>query len=233
MSIARAPARVLAALPLVTALAGAQPVPASPAPPSSAPQGSGQAADDTTRQQARELGYAGVKAYGAGDYAAASEQLERSYALLPVPSLGLWSARALRKLRSLVEAERRYRDVARMHVDADAPEVQRAAQETAKAELLELLPRIPILRIRLIGAAAENVQVQIDGTALSAERWSRGEPVNPGPHRVVGTHLGEQSVLEIEATEGRESELMLRFTPLPEQGASGLAAPATSVASQK
>ena len=220
-------ALMLAALVGTPAYAQAVPPPqsASSAPLSDSPPPAPEAAaDDAARQQARELGYAGVKAYAAGQYAVASEQLERSYALLPVPSLGLWSARALSKLRRLVEAERRYRDVARMHVDADAPEVQRAAQETAKAELLELLPRIPILRVQIVGVRPETVEILLDGTVLPFERWSRGESVDPGRHPIVGTYLGERSTVEVTASEGRESEIMLRFAqPAPPPAATPVA----------
>jgi hypothetical protein len=63
-----------------------------------------QAVDDATRGAARTLGYDGVKAYNAGDYAVADQKLEKAYRVLKVPSLGLWSARTLVKLGRLVEA---------------------------------------------------------------------------------------------------------------------------------
>src|SRR6185369_13029841 len=104
------------------------------------------------RQEARNLGYAGVRDYARGDFDAASAQLERSYALLRVPSLGLWSARSLVQLGKLVEAERRYREVAAMTVDSNAPAVQHAARATAELELAELSPRLPTLRLHIRGA---------------------------------------------------------------------------------
>src|SRR5688572_20012435 len=113
------------------------------------------ASESARRQEARALGYSGVRAYGDGRYVEASEQLEQSLSLLPVPSLGLWSARALVKLGKLVEAERRYRAVVKMRLAADDSQVQHAARETAQAELLELLPRIPSVRVQILGAAPE------------------------------------------------------------------------------
>lgn len=174
-----------------------------------------EAGEASSREEARTLGYAGVRAYGQGDYAAASEQLERSFALLPVPSLGLWSARALVKRGKLVEAEQRYRTVVKMRVAADDSDVQQAALETAQAELLELLPRIPTLRVQIAGARPEDVSIMLDGTPLPLERWRQGEPVNPGPHQIAGAHLGEQVLLEITAGEGRESEALLTFAARP------------------
>ena len=180
----------------------------------------------TAREQARDLGYSGVRAYAAGEYTAASEKLERAFALLPVPSLGLWSARALVKLGHFVDAEQRYRAVAKMRVDADAPEAQQAAHETAKAELLELLPRIPTLRVQIDGARPEEIAITLDGNALPIDRWSRGEPVDPGPHHLVGTRLAEQSAIDITANEGRENEVVLRFlSPSPPSIVAPLATP--------
>src|SRR5262245_61208540 len=122
---------------------------------STAPAGA--ASGQPERERARTLGYAGIRAYAAGDYPSASTQLEESYALLPVPSLGLWSARALVKLGKLIEAEQRYRGVLGLSVADDAPPVQHAARATAELELAELLPRLPALRIRVLGARAEAV----------------------------------------------------------------------------
>ena len=47
------------------------------------------------RPSGRALAYAGVEAYAVQNYRVASEKLEESFRLLRVPSLGLWSARAL------------------------------------------------------------------------------------------------------------------------------------------
>src|SRR5882724_10278109 len=64
--------------------------------------------DDATRAAARKLGTAGVESYQSGQFQVASEKLEKAYRMLQVPSLGLWSARALVKLGHLVEAQERY-----------------------------------------------------------------------------------------------------------------------------
>src|SRR5262245_41613860 len=80
--------------------------------------------DPATRAAARDLGSAGVKAYQEGDYATATEKLEKAYALLPMPSLGLWSARALAKQNKLVAASERYLEVGRLEVSGGDAEVQ-------------------------------------------------------------------------------------------------------------
>jgi hypothetical protein len=102
-----------------------------------------QAVDDAARGAARTLGYDGVKAYNAGDYAVADQKLEKAYRVVKVPSLGLWSARALVKLGRLVEASERYREVTQLEVSGGEQAVQKQAQADAQSELDSLTPRIP------------------------------------------------------------------------------------------
>src|SRR5690606_14260666 len=94
----------------------------------------GAEADSTTRAAARKLGTSGVEAYQAGDYQGASEKLERAYATLKVPTLGLWSARALIKLNRWVEAAERLLAVTRLDASGDV-QVQQAARAEAEQEL--------------------------------------------------------------------------------------------------
>jgi len=172
------------------------------------------ASGETERERARTLGYAGIRAYAAGNYPSASAQLEESYALLPVPSLGLWSARALVKLGKLVEAEQRYRGVLGLSVADDAPPVQHAARATAELELAELLPRLPALRIRVLGARAEAVVLVLDDVQL--ETFGGGElHLNPGLHHVVALYGAERSESNVVADEGQSRDLVLTFSAAP------------------
>jgi hypothetical protein len=54
--------------------------------------------EDPVRTEARALGSAGVQAYALKDFEMASAKLDEAFQLVPVPTLGLWSARALIKL---------------------------------------------------------------------------------------------------------------------------------------
>jgi len=164
------------------------------------------------RARARTLGYAGVRAYGAGDYAAASDQLEQSYGILPVPSLGLWSARALTKLGKLLAAEQRYREVSRATLEPDAPSVQHAARRTAELELAELGPRIPRVRVRVLDAGSGPVSVKLDGLPIDVDGSGAARPVDPGPHEVVGRCGAERSSVSLIAEEGREHDAVLHFS---------------------
>src|SRR6185369_14754613 len=65
--------------------------------------------DPSARSAARSLGYAGVEAFERREYGPALDKLEKAFAVLRVPSIGLWSARALARLGRLVQASERYR----------------------------------------------------------------------------------------------------------------------------
>src|SRR3954468_9935141 len=87
-------------------------------------QTSARAANDPARDEARKLAYAGVAAYQASDYKTASDKLERAFGMLPAPSVGLYSARALVKLGKLTQAAARYRQLSQLVITAGERNVQ-------------------------------------------------------------------------------------------------------------
>jgi Tfp pilus assembly protein PilF len=113
-----------------------------------------QESDASTRASARQLGNTGVEAYQAGDYKTASDKLEKAYRILNAPSLGLWSARALKANGKYVEASERYLEVTRLEVSGGDVALQKKAQADAAAELEELRAKIPSLVIEVKGASA-------------------------------------------------------------------------------
>jgi hypothetical protein len=173
------------------------------------------APDDAARAKARALGYAGVEAYEAGDYAAASAKLEESYQLLPVPSLGLWSARALVERGRWVEAEERYRAVTASSVAANDSPVQQQAKDDAQRERGELLRRIPSLKIRIAGAEPSEVTVSVDGAVRAEAELVTALLVNPGRHEISGVRGTERSQVVLDIVERTHEEVELRFSALP------------------
>jgi hypothetical protein len=166
---------------------------------------------DPARQKARELGYAGVQAYQAADYATANAQLARAYEALPVPSLGLWSARALVKLGQLVQAAERYRQVTQLPVTGGNTAVQRQAQLDAAKELKEVMARIPRVRFRVRDEPGADVALSVDGVSLPDARLNESLSFNPGPHRVAARSGGQRVELGFEAIESAEREVLLDF----------------------
>jgi hypothetical protein len=171
-----------------------------------------QEVDDSTRASARKLGYAGVEAFEARDYKGASEKLERAFSVLQVPTLGLWSARALAKLGKLVEAQERYIKVGRLSPSGGDAEVQRKAQAEAAEELTALEPRIPSLVIELKGAEPSEVALQIDDVKVAAGLIGEPRPVNPGVRSVLAVRGSEQRRLSVTVAEAQQQRLLIDFS---------------------
>lgn len=176
-----------------------------------------QQVDAATRSAARDLGYAGVAAYQAGDYTTASAKLEKAYAVLKAPSLGLWSARALARLGKLVEAAERYVDVSRLDTSSGETAVHEQAKKDAKAEHDMLVPKIPKLIVRVDGVDPTEVSITIDGVPMQNALIGEKRPVNPGPHVVKGKRGDEVVEGKVALTQGGEDTVQLTFEggPLP------------------
>ena len=170
-----------------------------------------QPADDPSRAEARKIGYAGVEAYQAGDFATAHDRLETAFQMLRVPSLGLWSARALAKLGKLVEAEARYLEVIRLPTSVGDEAIQEQARQDARNERAELARRIPSVLVRIEGAPAAEVAVTIDGAPLTGSAVGESHLVNPGRHRIEGVRATARASAEVVAAEGEQKEAVLRF----------------------
>jgi hypothetical protein len=183
-----------------------------------------QEADAVTRDAARSLGLSGVDAYQAGEYDVASSRLEKAYALMNVPSLGLWSARALAKRNLLVEAASRYFEVVGLQLPQGDAAVQRQAQSDAQLELEQLRPRIPRLLIRVSGADAAEVALTIDGQAVPSSVIGKPRLVNPGAHRVEGKLAAVQKTAAIDVALAQEAAVELDFSPAPKKALPGAVA---------
>lgn len=194
------------------------------------------APSDADRATARKLGYQGVEAYQAGDYATAEGKLRRAFDVVKVPTLGLWLARALTKNLVWVEAAEVYREVARLEVTEGKVEAQQEAQRTAESELRELEGTIPAVVIVVEGTTSNQVVVEIDGVQVPSAVLGEARPMNPGRHRIVGK-LGDQVVERtVELASGQKRDLKLVFQserakPATKRPAAGVAPDAPPPAS--
>jgi hypothetical protein len=166
------------------------------------------APDETARAAARKLGYDGIEAYRTGDFVAASERLEAAYAILGVPSLALWSARALAKRGRLVEASERYLVVSTLPMPETNREVHEAARVEAVEERALLMLRIPLVTLRAEGRPADAV-VTIDGRIVEGARIGIALPLDPGPHRFEITARGKSTLRELILQEGERVDVPL------------------------
>jgi hypothetical protein len=168
--------------------------------------------DAATRSTARKVALDGVAALQRGDAEQAMEKLEKAYRLFRVPSIALWSARALAKRGFLVEASERYQEASRLEAQQGEAAVQAQARKDAAAELEELTPRLPILTVSVEGANAGDVKLSLDSAVIPSALAGEERPVNPGEHRIVGVAGDEELSETVTLTEGQRQSVTLRFT---------------------
>jgi hypothetical protein len=168
---------------------------------------------DKKRANARKLATDASNDYRMGRFQDAYDNFNRAFKLVGVPALGVWSARSLRQMDRLVEASERYREVLKAGTSPDNPESYQSALADARAELDELLPLIPHLKISLENARPEDVEVNIDGELVDPALIGARQQVNPGSRKVTATRAGEVVEREIRLAEGDNREIVLTFRP--------------------
>jgi hypothetical protein len=170
-----------------------------------------QTGESAARAAARKLAYDGVEAFQAGQFETAGQKLEKAFAVLRVPSLGVWSARALVKRNKLIEASDRYVEVMRLPLGAGDPEVQKQARVDAQSELEETQRLTPTLVIHVEGAAAGAVDINVDGSPLASQLVGEASPLNPGHHRVVGDWAGKRVTVDVTLAVREQKQITLNF----------------------
>ena len=187
-----------------------------------------QQVDDATRSAARQLATDGSAAYEANDFAQAYDQFNRAYQLVHVPTVGIWAARSLLKLGRLVEASERYLEVERAPLAADAPAEHLKAQKDASDERAALMPRIPSVRVILIGADPSEVFVTLNDQLLQSALSGVKRPIDPGKVRVKAVR-GEQVVeANVELSEGISRDVTLTFAKVSHVKPTSLTPPASN-----
>ena len=192
---------------------------------------SAQTNDGAARAAARKLGYEGVAAYEAEHYDVATQKLEKAFAVLQAPSLGLWSARALVKQDKLLEAVERYLTTSRLSLSGGDLVVQKRAKADAVTEADATQALIPSLVIRVDGAQPGDVTLRVDGFAVSSQLIGDAMPVNPGAHRVEASRGAETVRSEVSVQRKDQVEVLLRFQRMPGQAVAGApsGSPATPI----
>jgi hypothetical protein len=136
------------------------------------------------RSASRKLAQDGVTLLQQNQPEAASQKLEKAYELLQVPSVALWSARALVARGHLIEAAERYVEAGRLTGFKGDQQVQLQAQKDAARELEALTPRIPTLVIIVPQQAGDRPVVTLDAKPVPMALIGEEQPVNPGAHEI-------------------------------------------------
>lgn len=148
------------------------------------------------RSAGRKLAQDGVALLQQNKLAEASQKLEKAYELLKVPSVALWSARALEQRGLLVEASERYLEATRLEVKGER-DVQLQAQKDAALAREKLLPRIPSLTITVRHQGGEKPVVTLDGNPVPPALLGEEQPINPGAHEIKASLGARQAVRQL------------------------------------
>ena len=119
-----------------------------------------------------------------GDHAGALESFRAADALMHVPTTGLEVGRQQVALKLLVDARDTLLSVCRLPVVSGEPAAFAAARDQAQSMYDALTPRIPALRVSVIGGSKLAATLQIDGIRIPASAAGVPFRVNPGHHVV-------------------------------------------------
>jgi hypothetical protein len=148
---------------------------------------------------------AGADAYARGSFAQAHELFVKAYALVPAPTIALFEARTLVRMKRLVEARAAYERASSTALAADAPDAFRQAVGDARTELVALDRRIPRYRVVVDEKSLRAVRhrVFVDGQLLPQSSVGAWIQADPGVHEL---RLGEARDASSEKFELRERE---------------------------
>lgn len=169
------------------------------------------------RERARSLMDQGDARLEAGAYEAALEAYRGADAIMAVPTTGLEVGRTLEKLGRLLQAREALQRVAASPSLPDEPKAFAAARQKAERLALELTPRIPRLRVTVVGVpSGVAAELSIDGKRLEARTLGVAFEVEPGAHRLSGRAPGQAEVTrDVALAEGQLQEVALIFTAQP------------------
>lgn len=182
-----------------------RPTPASKANAASAPVTARPALSDADRTAARTLADGAFDALDAGRYAQAEQLFSQALERADVPTLRVGRGEALLKLNRWVEAQADFQLAVKFQLLPTDPPAFRESQETAIADLKLLAARMPRLAVT---SSDPQTTASIDGGVSQSVQGSDGLPMDPGNHRVVITAWGLSETHEVEAIEGKRTELV-------------------------
>ncbi len=144
-----------------------------------------QQVSDSDRAAARDLYFEGVRFQDSGKFADGLDRFDRAQRIFSAPTHLLHIAECQAALGRLVESAESYRALIRTPLPQGSPQAFQLAQQQAAAELPQVEPRIPQVKIDVSPANAANLQVQVDGLTMNPALVGVSRPIDPGPHKLV------------------------------------------------
>lgn len=173
------------------------------------------AQDDASVAKAYDNAAKGLKAFDEDRPAEALSKFSAAYAIMKLPSIALFMARAEAKLGHLVAAAALCDQALGLEDGLGDPEVQEKARQQAKLEREALEQRIPRLVVTLVGAFEQSVSIRIDSVPVISSSLQTGMPVDPGTHSIAAQSGNQLKELQVTLAEGETRTISLRFEPAP------------------
>jgi hypothetical protein len=168
---------------------------------------------DSAKGAARELANEAKLDFDAGKFEEAGLKFQKAFEIAKVPTLAVWAARALVKRGKLVAASELYHQATLLAPnDLWVGNTQQEAEADAEKELAELQPRIAKLRIRVEGAAVDDIELSIDDAQIASALLGIAIPTDPGQRRIVAKRGTEVVGRTIDLAEGERKETVLHFS---------------------
>ena len=140
---------------------------------------------DADRAAARDLFFEGVKLQNDGKFPEALDRFNRAQRIFSAPTHLLHVAECQVATGLLVEGAETYRTLVRTPLPPGSPAAFTQAQGQGAAELAQVEPRIPTVKIDVAPQNVANLQVQIDGAAMNTALVGVSRPINPGAHKIA------------------------------------------------
>jgi hypothetical protein len=143
---------------------------------------------DSDRAAARELATQGLQLQQQGKFADALDRFDRAQALFSAPTHLLHIAECEAALGKLVEAAETYRMLVRTELKPGSPNAFVQAQQEGAAELAQVEPRIPSIRVIIRPRPVPGEKIYFDGDTqhpMSDALIGMQRPTDPGVHTVT------------------------------------------------
>lgn len=166
---------------------------------------------------ARSLGIEGIQLARQGDCQKAIPLLERAETLFHAPSILGTLGECQVQVGRLVEGTENLNRVAREALAPDAPAAFVQAQERARIVLAEALPKIARLTIVVKPEGLADVQVTVNGAAVSNALIGAPRPTDPGEREIVISAPGYVTHKQtVTLAEGGSETVEAELTPDPD-----------------
>jgi hypothetical protein len=173
---------------------------------------------EAERAAARELFRQGDELQRASKFVEALDKFQRAQQVHAAPTNLLRIAECDAAIGRLVESAETYRAVLRTPLAAGStPPAFQAAVDQARAELEQVVPRVPKLVVQVQApAGAGDLKLQIDGQSVSAALIGEPIPLDPGTHKVLASAAGfgaPEEQVELKEQQTKTVSLSLKAIP--------------------